>query len=359
MIEYTMIKKHFSHLNKSFLFCALLVFSATLAMLVVTNSMVTTTELQHTYYAASVDMVDQRMNSLFYEINNFPRYPGNDILFLANLSDTKNNNIKTLENDFLTFIKENTAYAKISYMATDGQTLAAVGFNGKDYQIIPPEKELNDKQADWFGKIISLNKGDVYISHLNRDSVSNNVMPIIKYGTPVYTDDGILSGLIICSVNANYFLEDIRQSQRKGEEVFLIDNTGQYLAHPDKTKEFSLGSKNGANFKNDYPAAFEQIAGGSDKRVLEVGDRIFSFRYVYPTASSFAIYKGAGKITNPASKDYFWVMLSIVNKHDMEKQTAEASKQNILFLIFSGVTLVIVYILVFLLVFKAEEKSRI
>jgi len=346
-------------INKSFLFCALLVFCVVLALLVAVNSMTTTTEIQHAHYATSVDMVDQRMNSLFYEINNFPRYPGNDILFLANLFDTKHNNIKTLENDFLTFIKENTAYAKISYMAPNGQTLAAVGFNGKDYQIISPEKELNYKKTDWFGKIISLDRGYVYISHLNQDSVNNNVMPIIKYGTPVYTDDGILSGLIVCSVNANYFLEDIRQSQRKGEEVFLIDNTGQYLAHPDKTKEFGSGSGNGANFKNDYPNAFEKIVGGSDKRVLEVGDHIFSFRYVYPTASSFAIYKGAGKISNPASKDYFWVMLSIVDKHDMEKQTVEASKQNILFLTFSGATLAIVYILVFLLVFKVGKKSRV
>jgi len=344
-------------INKSFLFCALLVFSVVLALLVAVNSMTTTTELQRVYYATSVDMVDQRMNSLFYEINNFPRYPGNDILFLASLSDTKKNNTKTLENDLLTFIQENTAYAKISYLAPDGQTLAAVAFNGKDYQTISPEKEPNNQKTEWFGKIISLNRGDVYISRLNRDSVDNKVMPIIKYGTPVYTDDGRLNGLIVGFVNADYFLEDIRQSQRKGEEVFLIDNTGQYLAHPDKTKEFGLGAINGANFKNDYPQAFKKILGGSDKRVLEVGNRIFSFRYVYPTTSSFAIYKGVGKISNPPSKDYFWVMLSIVDKNDMEKQTAEVSKQNVLFLVFIGVILVTVYILIFLLVFKTGKKA--
>ncbi len=341
------MKQYF--LNKSCLFSVISALFLVLMVLITLESTRYFNDQSRESYAVSLDMIDQRMNSLFYEINNFPRYPGNDMLFLSHLSNIKQYNLKALENDLLAFIKENTAYAKLAYVDADGQTLAAVKFDGKEYLVASAEKQPNSKDTDWFKKIISLGPGEVFVSHLNPDQAADPT-PIIRYGTPVYTSQGTLQGLIISCVNANYFLEDIRQSQRKGEEVYLIDNTGQYLANPDKNKEFGLIGGKQANFKSDYPAAFEKIVNVPDKRMLEIGDRVFSFRYIYPTASSFAIYKGS-------PGDYFWVMVSIVNKHDLEKQTTEASKQNFLFLAFSGATLAAVYLLIYLLVFKVKAKA--
>lgn len=305
--------------------------------------------------AASLDMIDQRMNSLFYEINNFPRYAGDDILFLARLPDAKQGNITAFENDLLAFIKENIAYQKLIYIGKDGETLASVEYDGQKYQRSERKTRQTSASADWFTKTLSLNEGEVYVSHLGVDQDNQKSVPIIKYGTPIYAADESLQGIIIAFVDATYFLEDIRRSQRNAEEVFLIDNSGTYLAHPKKEKEFGEGKLNGSSFTYDYPDAFNKIQKNPDKQLFEIDGRIFAFRYMYPTTTSFALYKGAEKIGNGVQDNYFWVMVSVVDKNSIEKPASELLKQNTIFLTFFAFILVTAYILFLRLTFYDKK----
>ena len=71
--------------------------------------------------AGTINLIDQRMVSLFFEINNFPKSVGNDILFLSELSSMEqliNSNDKNIREqkisdvgkDFLGFLRENKVY---------------------------------------------------------------------------------------------------------------------------------------------------------------------------------------------------------------------------------------------------------
>lgn len=310
--------------NKLFLSYLLLVLFITLSVLILCNSILSIQELTRAQYAASVDMIDERMNSLFYEINNFPRYAGNDILFLSRLIDSKQN-IKDLERDLLTFLKENPVYDQLAYLDTDGQILATVARGDRKPYIQPA--------ADWFNKTLALGSGEVFVSRLSLEQEDSKSTPIIKYGTPVFADNGLKQGLIISHVNAGYFLEDIRRSQREGEEVFLIDNNGQYLAHPDQRKEFA------GSFANDYPEFFRELQANTGQRIIETTDKILSFKYIYPTRGSFAIFKASQKTDD----SYYWIMVSITGKEEILKGLNDLKSRHYIFLTVSLVTLASIF----------------
>ena len=65
--------------------------------------------------ASSVDIIDQRMTSLLSEVNIYPQFVGDDLMFLSRLSSLKkvissgDEFIKDLESDFLEFLKGSKA----------------------------------------------------------------------------------------------------------------------------------------------------------------------------------------------------------------------------------------------------------
>ena len=65
-------------------------------------------------------------------------------------------------------------------------------------------------------------------------------VPVIRYAMPVFSDNGDRKGAVVFNVYADYFLEDIRRLNKEGDTSFLIDNRGYYLAHSNKSKEFSF-----------------------------------------------------------------------------------------------------------------------
>ena len=332
------------------------------------------------YTAGEIGMVDLRMTSPFFEINNFPRHTGNDILFLSKLPSLKdvissnegefrNYAIGNLEKVFLEFLKGNPAYYQLRYLNETGKEIVRVDFYGdNNYKIVPKDELQDKKHRYYFSETIALNKEEVFISPLdlniehseleNRGTKENpKYVPVMRYATPVFSD-GEPRGMVISNTYADYFLDDIRRSQRESETIVLINNEGYYLAHPDREKEFAFMLEGTDNFFRDYPEVSKEILLDSGKKRFESDNLIFSFKRVYPTAGNFGIHKASEKIfgENPEN-NYFWVMVSISKKSGINKAW-ENSKGNYLFsMLFSGTIILIVVTLVFIIGFKIPDEK--
>lgn len=347
--------------SRTIKFYILLFLCAALAVLVVGYTVLSTRELSRTYRAASVDMIDQRMNSIIYEINNFPRWAGNDMIFLSNLSHLENvietsgaereSHVKYLQNDFLAFLRENTAYYKLAYIDERGKPVVTVVSDGKDYVIV------DNNHSDWFQKTNSLERGEVFISKLDLNKEGDQYIPILKYGTPVFSGDGTKKGIVVSFVYADYFLDDIRAFGREGETVFLINSQGNYLAHPDRSREFAYLFGRDDSFQKDYPEAAERILSNLDKRVVETDTHIFSFRAIYPTKGSFAIFKGAEKLEKNSVEDYFWVLVSVTEKKYLQNSTRDLVSGAVLFAALSIGTLLGIVVIGYILAFRDKKKK--
>lgn len=321
--------------NRYIIFCIFIGLCLSLAGLVSLNSTVLTSKLLQSRHATSIDMIDERLTSLVGEINNFPRTAGNDIVFLSQLSTVKLANPINLEQDFLTFLLENTAYHYLGFIGKQSEILVLAEYDGKNYAA-SQKLQTNPFKPQWLEKANRLTAGEVFISPI--DLAEKDHAPIIVYATPVYDNNLVKQGIIVASVYANYFLDDIRDSQREGEVVFLIDNEGNYLAHPDTSKEYGHILGHAYNFASDYPEVSDQILANPEKRMIETSFQVFTTRTIYPTKGSFALHKGAEKLNNLES-DSYWMLVSVTDKKYLEKNAREL-------IVSSGIFTVLVFAMI-------------
>jgi len=296
----------------------------------------------------------QRMSELYYEINNIPRGAGNDVLFLSKLSDldalinnpqdtqAKNN----LEQDFRNFLKQNQTYKNITLI--DSQGTEKLNVYSVSSEIQPP---MNHSDKDYFTKTLSLSKNEVYISELEAEPSGNSGnVSVMKYGVPIYNDAAIKpAGVLILTVNPDYFLDDIRNFSRDGEQTLLVDNSGRYLADSDRNKEFS-SSGDRYNFLRDYPNVAPEVLKSPDGTGSAENQNLhFIFRYIRPTISSFEIYNGS------KNENYYWVLVSIIKK---DSQNAAVNNIKMHYLLFILLTLFLVALAAtatYLLTFKDKN----
>ncbi len=324
------------------------------------------------YGADMKDIIDQRTTSLLSEINIFPQDAGDDLLFLSKLSSLKkviisekghseNNFLKDLENDFLEFLKQSTAYSQLSYIDEEGNEVVKVEFDGETYKIISKENLLNKKEIDYFSETINFDVEETFISELSLDSKKkveslemnrSKYIPIITSATPVF-DKNNVEGIVSLSFYIDYFLEDIRRAQREGENVLLIDKEGYYLAHPNRKKEFAFMFDNKEdNFYKEYPEISKELLLDPSKRVFESEKFIFSFKYISSTIVGAKLYR--------LNEDYYWILVTVSDKTELSNTIKNLKTNYLYFLLFSGLIILVIIILVFVLVFvNFGEKNEI
>jgi len=321
------------------------------------------------YNANALNLIDQRMKGVFLEINNFPGSAADDILFLSRLSGFNNlvssegtiSEKKSIENDFLAFLKQSSAYYQVRYINELGKEIFRVDFDGQEYKVIKPS-ELQDKQYRYyFNQTMSLAKGEVFISRLdlnvedgmieNRGTERNpKYVPVIRYATPVFNSQDEHQGIVIVNVYADYFLEDIERSQKEREVTFLINNNGYYLAHPQKEKEFAfMFDDKGDNFSKDYPKVADGIIENCQERRTETEDFIFTYRCIHPMSSSFEVHEGSQKLFANNGDGYYWILITVTNKDEVQKTFKDFKSRYLwLTLLFFLITLIIIILVVLL-----------
>lgn len=341
-------------LHKSFLFCVLLTLCGALLALIVGHIVLFTRELSHKYWATSVDMIDQRLNSIIGEINTFPRAAGNDMVFLSSLSSLKETDLDNLEKDFLAFLSENTAYYRLAFIDQSGDEHIRAEFDGQN-STATRNAPQNLYSPEWIDNMGRLGPGEVFISQVKLTAINGKDTPIIVYTAPVYTSEQDKKGFIVGSVYANYFLDDIRGANRDGEIVFLIDNQGNYLAHVDRAREFGHLLNHDKRFQKDYPAVAEQILSDPEKRVITSNTQVFSMRAIYPTKGSFALFKGAEKIEENSKNSYFWILISVTDKKYLQNSIRDLINSAIIFSVLSTASLLGILAVGYILAFRRRN----
>lgn len=327
--------------------------------------------------ANAKDMVAQRINSLIFEINILPKGVGNDILFLKklsslndiiNLNSVNQNDLSDLKEDFLTFMDQNQFYYQLRYIDENGEEIIRVN-NNEENIIIISENELQNKQlSEYFIETSRLTNDFIYISPLdlnvedgiieNRGTKENPIyIPVLRYSTPVFNKLGERKGIVIANIYADYFLGDVRRFQREGELVVLINQDGYYLSHPNRTKEFGFMFEGKESFAKDYPGVLEEIL-FSEKKVIEIGDFIFSYRYIHPTTSTFGAYTSERKLSGNSEDSPYWMLISVSDKGTIETIVKNTKEDFYSGAFFSIIFAILVFIFIFLLAFKSNGRKK-
>ena len=180
-------------------------------------------------------------------------------------------------------VKPNYLQFRVIGLANDGREILRVDRQGKEGTIREvPEAELQKKGGRaYFEETIAEPRGSVFISELelNREHGAIEVphVPVMRVGTPIYTAEGKAFGILIINLDLRPAFAAIRKNARPGNRIYLVNERGDFLIHPDPQREFGFEFGKRFNWKDELPEL--AMALGPDNSGVRIvrsvhGDRI-------------------------------------------------------------------------------------
>ncbi|MCA1543987.1 PAS domain S-box protein [Bradyrhizobium sp. NBAIM32] len=133
---------------------------------------------------------------------------------------------------------------------------------------IAPDSELERKSGRaYFQETIRLGPGEIYVSPIELATRQGGTTaphaPTLRVAMPLFTADDKPFGIIVANIDMRPALERVRAATTSGGEIYVVNARGDYLVHPDRTREFGSSRGHPTDWRNDLPFLSE-LAGTSD-----------------------------------------------------------------------------------------------
>ena len=151
------------------------------------------------------------------------------------------------------------AMFRIIGLDDDGRELVRVDRAGPNdtVRIVPEEGLQKRSNRSYFKETSRLGPTQIYVSPLDlgrRNGLIEEVhRPTLRVATPIFGDDGKPFGIFMVNVDMRRAFDRVRSSVLPGETIYVVNKQGDYLIHPDRSREFGslLGKPN--DWKADFP----------------------------------------------------------------------------------------------------------
>src|SRR5215475_11103011 len=184
-----------------------------------------------------------------------------------------------LTNQLVMELGAKPAYSKFRFIgvADGGRELVRVDRSGPNGSIrVVPDAELQQKgERPYFQETVKLAEKEIYVSPINLNQEHGRIetphVPTLRVAAPVFAPNGKVFGIFVINVDMRPALDGIRLSQRQGEQIYLVDAKGDYLVHPDRTREFASDLGGQGKWKDDLPH-FASLVGTRESAARVVPD---------------------------------------------------------------------------------------
>jgi len=179
-----------------------------------------------------------------------------------------------LTSQLMLFLKDNPDYMSIRILAVSGQEVLGVDNTVGQSTDIPSTMLENQANQSYFIETLRL-AGHVYISDIglntDHERIVTPYVPIIRFSLPLYAEGGGIAGVIVLKAIAVPMVNPAGMSP--DDTLYSIDDTGDYLSHPDPNKLFGNILKTGVNFAKERPQDNAVIRASSEGSLFSSQDR--------------------------------------------------------------------------------------
>ena len=159
---------------------------------------------------------------------------------------------------FTAELEAKPAYAMIRLIGVDDNQREIVrvdrsGSNGAVH--VAGEPELYERgDRTYFKEAIGLAPGEIYVSPVDLDHSDGDRprTPTLRLATPIFAPDGKPFGVIVLNVDMSRVFKHVQSTIRPGAQLYIVNDRGDYLVHPDTTREFGL-LLGRTSWQNDFP----------------------------------------------------------------------------------------------------------
>jgi PAS domain S-box-containing protein len=184
-----------------------------------------------------------------------------------------------LANRFMAELAAKPSYLqfRVIGVADGGREIVRVDRSGPGGSIRRvPDGELQRKgERDYFRQTIDLAAGGIHVSaiELNGGTSAGAPLraPVMRVATPVPAPDGTRFGIIVINIDMRPAFAALRGAEQDGRRVFVVNERGDYLLHPDASREFGFQLGRPFRWQDDLPELAASL-GGREAGVALVHD---------------------------------------------------------------------------------------
>jgi len=156
----------------------------------------------------------------------------------------------------------------------DGRELVRVDRRGNDgaIRIVPDDQLLDKSDRDYIKAALALSAEQIYVSPVellhNRDGsgVATPHVPVLRVAGIIQTQDQKPFGIVVIDVDMRPIFCDIVSGARPGGQIYVVDDRGNYLVHPDAAREFGSDLGRPTQWRSD----FAELVAGFDRNQATV-----------------------------------------------------------------------------------------
>jgi PAS domain S-box-containing protein len=155
---------------------------------------------------------------------------------------------------------------RIIGVADGGRELVRVDRRGPGGtpRIVPETELIQAGEHDYFKNAVGLSKSDVYVSpvELQRDTGTGSLpAPMLHVAIPLWTPNGQPFGIGVIDFDLRAMFDRIRAEGAGENQVFIVNGAGNYLLHPDRSREFAFKAGTPVRIQDEFPGYDEALAG--------------------------------------------------------------------------------------------------
>lgn len=219
------------------------------------------------------DLISQELNGIQNDLH-YLQYGFEDELVKENYEDVANN--------WLIFSSTRHIYDQIRFINYNGNEKVRININNSDSYIVPSSSLQNKKNRYYFYETAKLNNKSFYVSPLDLNIEHGKIeipyKPMIRFSTPIYSNDNNLKGVIVLNYLAKNFIDNFRQlSEYSYGDVVLLNSNAYWLSSSNKDLEwnFMFDDRKHITFKTQYKYEWASITKGSGQILSSNG--LFTF----------------------------------------------------------------------------------
>jgi PAS domain S-box-containing protein len=142
---------------------------------------------------------------------------------------------------------------------------------------IAPDNELQTTgDSDYIKEALKSAPGSIYVSpiSLSREhgAVQTPHVPTIRVATPIYTSGNELFGIVVINVDMRPVFDRIRDTARPGGGVYVVNDRGDFLVHPDPSREFGFDLGKPVRWQDEFPDLAQDFDANVESDTYEVKD---------------------------------------------------------------------------------------
>lgn len=222
---------------------------------------------------------------------------------------------RNLAAEYLAFSTHKAIYDQVRFLDLEGREVVRVDWNAGAPGVIPDDHLQNKADRYYVRETLKLDPRQLYVSPLDlnveRGLIEQPIKPTIRFGVPVFDEDGRKRGIVLLNYLGQRLLQQIRAlAAAYREQIWMLDSQGFWLLGPSAEDEwaFMYPGRDDRTFARTYPEPWKRIEGGPPSGQFAANGDLFAYATVDMAALSSATAMNEAAAANIALPQ--WILVA-------------------------------------------------